>query len=120
MKSTYLLLVLSIVIFSCSSDNTEVQEDSYQERFWHSGTNGSNINVYAKLNESLSDLTTEAGSFECYNLGIYAKDADTNEQWPTASHFYYTDGVGNVCEKIGYLVGGVTIYERRLDSYNVE
>lgn len=72
------------------------------------------------MNESLSDLTTEAGSFECYHMEMYAKDTATNEQWPTASHFYYAEGVGNVCEKIGYIHGGVIAYERRLDSYDVE
>lgn len=101
--------------------NTDYWNNYFQERLHHSIIYQSgSLDVYGKLNETTTDLTIEAGSFECNNLEIYVKDPDTNEPKPTASYFYYADGVGNVCEKIGYISGGIIAYERRLDSYEVD
>ncbi len=101
--------------------DTDYWNNYFQERLHHSITYQSgSLDIYGKLNETTTDLTIEAGTFECYNLEIYAKDPDTNEPRPTASSFYYSDGVGRISEKIGYLVGGITAYEMRLDSYEVE
>ena len=90
--------------------------NNHEEIFWHSNSDPDS-DVFAKLNDEGTFLNIEAGNFECLDMEIYLKNINTNIVNQTASHIYYSEGIGNICEKIGYLNGEETTYERRLDTF---
>jgi hypothetical protein len=80
-----------------------------EERFYHSILDP-NRDVFAKLNNETTNLNVQAGNFQCLNFETFTKNLITNINSETVSSFYNSDGIGRICEKIGYTVGGAILF----------
>ncbi|HIP47609.1 MAG TPA: hypothetical protein EYG92_01395 [Lutibacter sp.] len=77
------------------------------------------VNFYGKLINEKVEVFTEAGNFECLDMELHAVSIEDNHTFPGRSHYYYSDGVGNIRKDISW-VSSDKFFEKRLVSYEVQ
>jgi len=78
------------------------------------------VTIFARLTEAIDNISTEAGSFECFDMEIYARNTDTGELLPGLDHQYYSDGLGLVYSTTSFVSTNYPIHIKRLDSYSIQ
>lgn len=91
--------------------------DNFEEHLWDQETE--DVAFFSKLKNGETKIETEAGTFECLDMELYAKDINTGEQFPGLSHYYFANEVGDVKRVISWMSGDI-FYEKRLDSQEIQ
>ncbi|WP_430412004.1 hypothetical protein [Kordia sp.] len=83
-----------------------------------------NANEFLQLctarGEGVETISTEAGSFDCEWMKVYAKEIPSLEVFPALDKNYYADGIGKILNTCSFASQDVHVMERRLVSYNVQ
>lgn len=79
----------------------------------------SGLTILETLIDGNTQLTVEAGSFDCINSERFARDA-ANVQMPGLDKFYYSDGIGLVYDTSSFASQAIPSIIRRLDAYEVQ
>ena len=75
--------------------------------------------MYAQLKQETTTVNTEAGTFECLDMELYAVN-HVYGPYPSRDYYNYADGIGLVFYTMSYASESQHISERRLDSYNIQ
>lgn len=88
----------------------------YSERLL---SENSGVRIFETLVVGTTQLSVEAGDFDCIRSERYAKNLN-NEQFTGLDKFYYSDGIGLVYDTTSFVSSGTPQIVRRLDSYTVQ
>lgn len=91
--------------------------NDYSERILvqHSG-----VTIIEMLVNGNSEITVEAGSFDCINSERFARADATGNQLPALDRFYYSDGIGLIYDTSSFSSQAIPTIIRRLDAYEVQ
>jgi hypothetical protein len=116
---TFELLRDSIGYLVNDSGTIRYTNNDYEERQISFNQNMT-IGSYAKLQEGMTTISTEAGNFECINTHTYIRNLDTNELFPALNYDYYSDKIGRISYTSSYVIAPFPRVVYDLDSYQLQ
>lgn len=92
---------------------------SYDEYFVDYITDYGDFAYYLSLTDTADNVTTNAGSFTCYDNNYYFKDSNGNLS-NSLDHIYREDGKGEVLSTMSYMSDQSPFAEKRLENYSIQ
>ncbi|MFP4845571.1 hypothetical protein [Winogradskyella sp. PE311] len=92
---------------------------SNDEHFVDYNTESGGFAYYLDLSEALDNVTTNAGSFSCYDNHYYFKDSNGTLS-NSVDHIYREDGIGEILSTMSYMSQSDHFAEKRLEFYSLE
>ncbi|MEZ4793561.1 MAG: hypothetical protein R2783_08905 [Gelidibacter sp.] len=91
--------------------------NDYSERIL---VQNSGISIIEMLVNGTTEITVEAGSFDCIHSERFVRDDANGNQLPALDKFYYSNGIGLIYDTSSFSTQSIPTIIRRLDSYEVQ
>jgi len=92
---------------------------NYNEHFVDYNTDLGAFAQYLELSQTMDDITTNAGSFTCYDNHFFFRDLDGNLA-NSLDNVYREDGKGEVLSTLSNMSDTEPFAEKRLEGYSIE